>query len=126
LAVGAPKFGALANVKRGQTVLDLVNGGKGNVGMGIVSGTESVTRDDSVMTFIVAGISGKNPPAGTPLLNIFGEVIGFSTTLSQEVDPFAFVPGDRIAAFFGESLVTKADSAELPKENATKMPAPVN
>lgn len=126
LAVTPPRFGALTNVKRGQTVLDLVNGGRGNVGMGIVSGTETITRDETDFTYIIAGISGKNPPIGTPLLNIFGEVIGFSTATSQEVDPFAFVPGDRLAAFFGESTVTKADSAQLPKENATKVPPPAN
>jgi S1-C subfamily serine protease len=126
VAITPPKFGSLSNAKRGQTVLDLVNGGRGNVGIGIVSGIETKTVDEQELAFLLAGISGKNPPIGTPLLNIFGEVIGYATTVSQEIDPFAFVPADRIAAFLSESAVTKSESTQLPKENATKIPAPAN
>lgn len=126
LAITPPKFGALANAKRGQTVLDLVNGARGNVGIGIVSGLETKTVDDVEQSFILAGISGKSPPIGTPLLNIFGEIIGFSTLVSQEIDPFAFVPADHIASFLGEVVVTKSETAQLPKENATKIPTPAN
>jgi S1-C subfamily serine protease len=126
LAVTPPKFGSIANAKRGQTVLDLVNGGRGNVGIGIVSGIEIKKLDDAEISFILAGISGKNPPIGTPLLNIFGEIIGYSTAVSQEVDAFAFVPADRIAVYLSDFIVTKAETAQLPKENATKVPASAN
>ena len=93
-------LGSMSNAKLGQTVLALGGGARANVGLGIVSGFETVSDEGGgSLTFLEAGLSGNIPSSGTPLLNIFGEVIGFSTQTSKKVGDAVFAPADRIALF---------------------------
>ena len=104
--VTAPKLASVKNAKLGQTVLALRSGERANVGLGIISSLESVSHEKETLTFIVAGLSGKIPANGTPLLNIFGEVVGISTIVSKTVDDAAFAPADQIGLFLASRHVT--------------------
>lgn len=117
--LSAATLGSVKNAKLGQTVLALRSGERANVGLGIISSLETVPYEKESLTFIVAGLSGKIPSNGTPLLNIFGEVIGISTSVSKAVDEAAFVPADQIGVFLAARSVTPGVTPAAPSQSST-------
>lgn len=105
-------LGATRTVKLGQTVLVLGSASRSNVSYGIVSGTEEVATAaaDEKRSFIAASVNGKTPAPGSPLLNMFGEVIGISTGVSRSVGDHVYVPSERIALFLKEQTFVAAPS----------------
>jgi S1-C subfamily serine protease len=103
-SVSPVQLGASQNVKLGQTVLALGSTSRANVNSGIVSSVDTtaigVPPQDTVL--ISASISGKIPPPGSPLLNMFGDVIGISTSVSRAIGDHVYVPADPVALFLKE------------------------
>lgn len=94
------KLGASTNTKLGQTVLALSSAAKVQVSQGILSSFDSVKTDSGASAlFLSASISGDSPQLGTPLLNIFGEVIGITTSVSKGMSNTTYASSDAIASF---------------------------
>lgn len=97
VAVLAPRSGAgvqivfrvadAGTIKLGQFVVALSSVTGTRVGIGSVSGKYTLARIDNdgdvfVVRAIDTNISGK-VPVGTPLINMFGDVVGIATSISQ-------------------------------------------
>jgi len=81
-------FGDITNLRLGQTMLGLGGNNTANVSVGIIAsitpGSESAVRELTV--------SFTSNTHGMPLVNLFGEVIGFSAGLNTSV----FIPASRV------------------------------
>jgi S1-C subfamily serine protease len=84
-----------SSLKLGQTVLAVSGTSRTSVSTGIVETLLDgvVIRESVPVPFISSSVSGVSVP-GTPLVNIFGEVIGISTSLSRKENASAFVSSD--------------------------------
>ena len=67
------------SVKLGQTVITLSGATRESVATGIVSGVVMNESATSTVAFIQANIAPSDALPGSPLLNIFGEIIGMRT-----------------------------------------------
>lgn len=91
--LGDPK-----SLKLGQTMLVLSGATRQNVSTGIVDSLITADADTATSTankqiaFISTNIPGSSLLPGSPLINIFGEVVGISTLDSRRRDASVFTP----------------------------------
>ncbi len=103
-------LGTKAALKLGQTVISLSGRERTNVGIGIVSAlaTEDIPPAEpggatTTAPFLLDTSLGNPTLPGSPLLNIFGEVIGVSTGWARERSRSAYTP-----VRFAEAELAKA------------------
>lgn len=106
----------LGVLKLGQTVISLGGKNRTNVAIGIVSGlvekniTIEVEREDkeptiiTVLSFIETSIDESSVLSGSPLIDIFGEVIGISTVSSRDGGGADYTPISVVEMQLGEFL----------------------
>ena len=91
-------------LKLGQSVIALSGESRTEVAIGIVSGFERENESaTSTITIIQSNIEGSGVLPGSPLINIFGEVIGIRT-LSVPARGSSYIPSLFIAAELRSSL----------------------
>lgn len=107
LETGFAEFGDLSVLKLGMTVIAFSGTDRTNVAVGIIAGLDTTTvtipaeeaekeRDEpttsEVLTRIKTDISAVDISPGSPLINIFGEVIGVYTTAGQRSGGASYTP----------------------------------
>lgn len=99
----AATLGDVSALKLGQTVLAISGVSRTNVGIGIIAALIPHTDADgneTGLSYIETTLSGEQTTKGSPLLNIFGEVVGLHTSTSRSAS------GAR--AYSPESLIADA------------------
>ena len=81
----------LKNVKLGQTVISLAGEDRTSVAVGVVTDIESAGTPE-VTTRVRTDIADNRVGYGSPLFNMFGEVIGMHTASSQTAGVASYLP----------------------------------
>lgn len=109
-------FAGTDSLKLGQTVIALGGGERAQIAMGVIAGLieESATSSETAtsspkaaLALIDTTISSKAVIAGSPLINIFGEVIGLNTVTSRKTSSGAFTPTQNLPGLAEEAMKTK-------------------
>ncbi len=109
-------LGALGSLKLGQTVIVLSGRERVNVSTGIIKGLIEGKKEkgaESVISRIDTSLTGA-PLPGSPLVNIFGDVVGLSTLASREWGASSYAPVSVILSELQNNSTQSAPSTEKP------------
>lgn len=103
IAARAATFADMGALKLGQTVITLSGRERTTVGIGIVAGLEynlppgvSDPKEEEVLSVIGTTISGQESAPGSPLINIFGELVGIAVRDASGKEEY--ISGNLLAA----------------------------
>lgn len=92
VALSAIARADLSNVKLGQTVISLSGETRTSVSVGVVTDLELTAAATSTLARIRTDISDGNVGYGSPLFNLFGEVVGIHTRAVQTPSMASYLP----------------------------------
>lgn len=112
-------FSNTKTLKLGQTVISLTGEERTDVAIGIISGlikdeitVGTSTTTTTVLSIIKTNINEKDVLAGSPLINIFGEVVGISTVNSFIGKTALFKPVSVIRSALSDIQASTKDAVE--------------